>query len=66
MWFPGNARANAIADWLAHNVAIDRALVIDSTPDRWPYREFKRPAVVLFLERIKSECPESPTAMIIG
>lgn len=52
-WFPTNTRAQAIAEWLAFNIILDRALGVVPSPERWPYSDYKRPAVEAFLKRLE-------------
>jgi hypothetical protein len=55
-WFK-DERANAIADWLAHNYRIDQLLGIEPTADRWPYCDYKAHAVEVLLTKLATLYP---------
>jgi len=50
-WYRGE-RNQAIVDWLAFNVAVDRLAGIEPSPERWPYSLHQRETVERFLQRL--------------
>jgi len=67
-WFPGNDKAQQAAQVIAHSLWLDRLLGLPMTTaeilSRWPYCDFKQPAVTTFLTRLgisSAEPPPSPT-----
>jgi hypothetical protein len=56
VWFPGNDKAQQAAQMIAHSLWVDRGLGLPMTQadilTRWPYCDFKQPAVVTFLTRL--------------
>jgi len=69
VWFPGNDKAQQAAQVIAHSLWVDRHLGLPMTQadilTRWPYYDFKQPAVVAFLTRLGVPCAEPPSTPTI-